>query len=191
LGLDDCFAELGQWPEAAPAPVVQHLVQLYCPAVNALLDLTVSGTPWLHTLEVMRTASDSAATWDWVTSPEQVPDEMLLSYAGLERLLGWLELEPFCKQLLSLEACQGMQRKQVPGTVYEVFWNALRLFRDEWHMGACYVPMSQVGEATGVLLECVAHRARRAWLLIQIYNLLLRGYPLEQQQQGVPQQQTQ
>lgn len=50
-------------------------------------------------------------------------------------------------------------------------------------MGACYVPMSQVGEATGVLLECVAHRARCAWLLIQIFNLMLRGYPLEQQQQ--------
>jgi hypothetical protein len=172
--------------------VVQHLVQLYCPAVHALLDLTVSGMPWLHTLPVTRTADDSPAAWDWVTSPEQVPDEMLLSYAGLEKLIGWLEPEPFCKQLLSYEASQGLQRKQVPGTVYEVFCSALRRFRDEWHMGACYVPTSQVGEATGVLLECVAHRARCAWLLMQMYNLLLRGYPLEQQQQqGLPEQQIQ
>jgi hypothetical protein len=191
LGLDDSFAELGQWPAAASAPVVQHLVQLYCPAVHALLDLTVSGTPCLHTLPVRCTADDSPATWDWVTSPEQVPDEMLLSCAGLEKLIGWLEPQPFCKQLLSIEACQGLQRKEVPCSVYEVFWTALRRFQNEWHMGACYVPTSQVGEATGVLLECVAHRARCAWLLIQIYNLMLRGYPLEQQQQGMPQQQAQ
>jgi hypothetical protein len=113
---------------------------------------------------------------------------MLLSLPGLQHTVSWQQPEPLRMRLM---AATRTCRKQMGHMLPASFWNALTFFQQEFATEACQAPGLGPINATVTLRACVHNRVRCAQLLIQTYNLLLRGKPLPVQQAGMQQQQQQ
>lgn len=157
---------------------MQDLVQLQCPGVNTLLNLTKDSSGHTHNPAIELDVVD--------TGPLPTYSQEVYCSLQASDMRDWREMAPVLltrsglRQALSMLGPAALQRRLVraldvvirgKGGLRGWFWEAHAMFLQEWGAPAC-CPKQEFQSAALVLQQCVVHRVRFARLLLAAHELL-------------------